>query len=628
MRSMLHEREILTVRERNSQASHDETETQLATVNNLLGSPAAVLPVWLWGVVAAAGAVLAVTAALTESFVSAVAYPLTAALAVVALLLFRRRQLASEHARTSQLQSETQRLSEREQAIDKEATKLHAQIERIASRLDKTASAAGLEVPNELSETERLAASLSVRLKQLVGWLAAQEDVQSARKSEKAASTAHQRAREEHEAAQEQLDHSNQSWQQYLAERGFTTITPPDQFGLVLDAAEKARHALSSHLESESRLRQIEQYVARIRPQLRETRRRCGRGCGPGAPGLPELDELSADLARTLREEKERRELVTLREELETELGRLERHLAKKQQTRDQLMRTVSAEDDDAFLQMADAHRHWRDSKLAADEQELTLRTIAGSQSAWPDLERELQETTPVDLAEERRRLERELERLDVEIAKNKQAVGRIDERMQQMAQDERLGEKRLEEEILKQSLTDAVRQWAVRAVCRELLDRAQRTYECQRQPLVIRRASGYLQTMTGQRYRMMLPVGEDRVQLDSASLGRKPEETWSSGLADQAYLAIRLGLAREFACRGEPLPMILDDVLVRFDHARQRAAVEVLLNFAAEQQVLLFSCRRDLADLVREVHQSGETNHVPIGFFDVEDGSVRREVK
>jgi recombinational DNA repair ATPase RecF len=72
---------------------------------------------------------------------------------------------------------------------------------------------------------------------------------------------------------------------------------------------------------------------------------------------------------------------------------------------------------------------------------------------------------------------------------------------------------------------------------------------------------------------------------------GARGEDAWSSGLADQTYLALRLGMARQFGLRAEPLPLILDDLLVRFDEERRLGAAKVLLEIAREHQVLLFSC-------------------------------------
>ena len=51
----------------------------------------------------------------------------------------------------------------------------------------------------------------------------------------------------------------------------------------------------------------------------------------------------------------------------------------------------------------------------------------------------------------------------------------------------------------------------------------------------------------------------------------RLPINHWSSGLADQVYLALRLALAKVFSYQVDALPIILDDILVRFDEDAKR---------------------------------------------------------
>ncbi|MFQ5443131.1 MAG: ATP-binding protein, partial [Nitrospinales bacterium] len=69
--------------------------------------------------------------------------------------------------------------------------------------------------------------------------------------------------------------------------------------------------------------------------------------------------------------------------------------------------------------------------------------------------------------------------------------------------------------------------------------------------------------------------------------------EEMSRGTREQLYLAMRLGLIEEYEKRAEPLPIIMDDVLVNFDEIRGHEFMEILQGFAQARQVLLLSCHR-----------------------------------
>ncbi|MCH7685807.1 MAG: hypothetical protein IH899_03860 [Planctomycetes bacterium] len=75
--------------------------------------------------------------------------------------------------------------------------------------------------------------------------------------------------------------------------------------------------------------------------------------------------------------------------------------------------------------------------------------------------------------------------------------------------------------------------------------------------------------------------------------------EQLSGGTREQLFLSIRFALMDEFRRRGIELPMILDDVIVNFDHHRADAAVETLQELTARgHQILFFTCHMHLAQL------------------------------
>jgi uncharacterized protein YhaN len=74
-----------------------------------------------------------------------------------------------------------------------------------------------------------------------------------------------------------------------------------------------------------------------------------------------------------------------------------------------------------------------------------------------------------------------------------------------------------------------------------------------------------------------------------------------SDGTRDQLYLALRLASLERYAEHNEPLPLILDDVLIHFDDDRARAALEVLGEVAASTQILFFTHHARLVELARE---------------------------
>jgi len=81
--------------------------------------------------------------------------------------------------------------------------------------------------------------------------------------------------------------------------------------------------------------------------------------------------------------------------------------------------------------------------------------------------------------------------------------------------------------------------------------------------------------------------------------------EGLSDGSRDQLFLALRIASLERHFDNNEPIPFILDDILVNFDDARSRASLEVLAELSQKTQVLFFTHHARVAELAREAVSS-----------------------
>jgi len=73
--------------------------------------------------------------------------------------------------------------------------------------------------------------------------------------------------------------------------------------------------------------------------------------------------------------------------------------------------------------------------------------------------------------------------------------------------------------------------------------------------------------------------------------------EGMSSGTRDQLYLALRLASLEKYMESAEPMPFIVDDILVHFDDERSTATLGVLAELARKTQIILFTHHRRLVE-------------------------------
>jgi uncharacterized protein YhaN len=74
-----------------------------------------------------------------------------------------------------------------------------------------------------------------------------------------------------------------------------------------------------------------------------------------------------------------------------------------------------------------------------------------------------------------------------------------------------------------------------------------------------------------------------------------------SEGTCDQVYLALRLAGLYLYLDKEEPLPFIVDDILVNFDDQRSLATLRVLAELSRRTQIIMFTHHDHIVDLARE---------------------------
>lgn len=74
-----------------------------------------------------------------------------------------------------------------------------------------------------------------------------------------------------------------------------------------------------------------------------------------------------------------------------------------------------------------------------------------------------------------------------------------------------------------------------------------------------------------------------------------------SSGTRDQLFLALRMAALEMHAQEHEPMPLILDDLLITFDDARSAAILREFRSLSEQTQVLLFTHHEHLVEMCRQ---------------------------
>ena len=131
---------------------------------------------------------------------------------------------------------------------------------------------------------------------------------------------------------------------------------------------------------------------------------------------------------------------------------------------------------------------------------------------------------------------------------------------------------------------------YAALVIAQETLAEARGELQRRFAPRITKRAQELLSEMTGGRYHSLTMRDDFSLQAGAGQEETLHDAIWrSDGTMDQLYLALRLAVAEELT---PDIPLVLDDVMVRFDDTRMRSAVAILRELAQNRQVILFTCQ------------------------------------
>ena len=403
------------------------------------------------------------------------------------------------------------------------------------------------------------------------------------------------------EEAGRDLESAKGAWRGWLSERGLLESYTPETADALWAQVELCRSKHGAVREWERRTAGLQRVIAEyseivVGPLAVDF----NVEVEPGDPGsvaaaadaLVELFERVQDDVRTRgRARKELEDAERALERRGKEFGSAEKEMA-------DLLNRGGALTAEEFRDRAGVDEKRRESAAAAKGAGERLQRLSGPGSALESLKADL-------AAADLQSIERALGELDERLEElgalrdelRDERTSRENERGGLMS-EEVSSELRMERAVLIEQIAAHARDWSRLTIARGLLEEARAKFERERQPGVVRHAQRFFSGITAGSYeKLYAPLGEQTVTVTGAGGASKQPSELSRGTREQLFLALRFGLIRELGEATEPLPVVVDEVLVNFDPARARRAAAAFLELSRTNQVLVFTCHPQVAD-------------------------------
>ena len=473
------------------------------------------------------------------------------------------------------------------------------------SELKKAASALGLDLPDQdmlqAKETE-----LDSLASDLQAFTVLQESHADAKRSVEGRRRRLAAAEKAGEAARRELEAAVVEWRRWLKGRGLAESLTPQTMAEFLGRVDAGRALLEQVASMRRRVEAVEDDIEEHRRTIVPLAEKHGVSVGSGegrglAHAADELITLLDEASKQLQvREQARRELLNA----QGRVDRLRKRLEEEESSLAGLLKAGGAGDEDEFRRNSDQVMKREELERERRERVTLLQRFSGPGDALKKFRRRLGETAAQEIEERLVELDSDLRSAGDRLGDLQREQGEIGNELSRLEGEEESSRLRNEKNVLSERLSDHATEWSKLALAEWLLERTRAKFERERQPSVIQHAEEFFRKVTNDRYQKVYsPVGEQTVTVVDETGATKQPDQLSRGTQEQLYLAVRFGLIREFGEHSERLPVVVDEILVNFDHDRARRAADAFAELSVTNQVLVFTCHPETVALFQSAH-------------------------
>jgi uncharacterized protein YhaN len=222
-------------------------------------------------------------------------------------------------------------------------------------------------------------------------------------------------------------------------------------------------------------------------------------------------------------------------------------------------------------------------------------------------------EDPPADLEAAEHELTERIDELEAAIGRHDKEIGRIGVGLEEMRRgSEKAANAAADAQEHLARVREAAERWARVKLASVILGREIERYREENQGPLLSAASALFRRLTLERY-SGIRAGFDDKDRPCLRCVRETGEVDVTGLSDgtrdQLYLSLRLASLLRRAEVAEPMPLVLDDVLIQLDDERAAAALGVLAEVSSKMQVLFFTHHARLVELAKKAVPRDQLN-------------------
>lgn len=412
-------------------------------------------------------------------------------------------------------------------------------------------------------------------------------------------------AKEDLTEAQELLDTWQAEWRKALSGLGLkgeiSVHEANDYFDTLQNCLDKVKEAAGLQKRIDGIDRDADELAKEVKEVLRKV--------APEMLSLPldpAVKQLKIVLAQAQNESTRYDQLSEELETLQEEVSATEKDLKGAEEQMAALLKVAKCEKQEELGAIIGRFAEYETFKEKISVIEATLAKI-GVGTSVEELAEQAAEVDADELPGQIVSLRQELEeKINPEISRISEEIGKFGDRLKAMDGSAKAAEatEKMEQELAR--IRRLAERYARVKLASRILQQEIERYREEHQDPLLKIAAKYFADLTMNSFDGLKADVDDKGE--PILVGTRPDgklikvEGMSDGTRDQLYLALRLASLEWRLENSEPMPFIVDDILINFDDDRSRATLKALADLGKKNQVILFTHHRQIADEAKKL--------------------------
>ncbi|MCD6568155.1 MAG: AAA family ATPase [Dehalococcoidia bacterium] len=402
--------------------------------------------------------------------------------------------------------------------------------------------------------------------------------------------------------AESQRHRLEDEWHDFLRDINFNENLSPDGALEVVRAIENIQSDLSSLAELHARIKHIQNTIDEVK-ELHDRVIPCLDRSAVSGDIVANIEIFMQHLNVAKDTKRVKEDFSKRIDELTAKINDLKEKKETAEKEIQQYVSSLGAIDEEDFRTKYKVFTRRIELRGKIDEAKRIIQSTIGRGEHYDNFIESISATNPEEIAFQLNETDIQLKELKSERDQKKEDIGKLRNEIERLSSSEDLLVKQGEVELKKQQLRDYSREWVKSQIPLFALEKAISKYENTRQPGVIKAAEDVFSSITNNAYPAIIkPIDSDELRIRDSLGFNKSIIEMSRGTKEQLYLAMRLGLIKEYETRSESMPIIMDDVLANFDDARGPLAVKALEEFSKDRQIIVLTCHKNTLDMYKQL--------------------------